>query len=138
MFMLGKIYQKGAEGIKRDFQKVTELKKRGAVSGNEYAMDELGVMYYNGREQIQRDRGRAYVWYKRAALKGYTPAMVHIASMYNFGIAPVDKDKGIEWLGKASDKGDEQAPLKILNQVMSLQNQPSRKRINNQYLNGFF
>jgi TPR repeat protein len=90
---------------KKEYEKVYEIARRHALSGNREAQDALSQLYWNG-QGVKKSRVNASRWIYLAAKNGLPFAQFKLGTMYNSGeIVPYDREVGLMWLGRAADQG---------------------------------
>lgn len=90
-----------------------EEKIKAAEEGNITAMEELGMLYLNGDEEqdVDPDPEKGVYWFRKVAEAGDATAMFNLGLHYAKGHGVVrDFAKAAEWMKKAADNGDEDAP----------------------------
>ena len=90
-----------------------EEKIEAAEEGNITAMEELAMLYLNGDEdqEIDPDPEKCVYWFRKVAEAGDATAMFNLGLHYAKGHGVVrDFAKAAEWMKKAADNGDEDAP----------------------------
>lgn len=103
---LGNQYR-DALGVERDLKKAKQLCQQGAELGSPDAMTDLGKMFLD-----ERDFERAAHWLKPAAEAAQINAMRYYGIMLlNGDGVPRDGNAAREWLTRAVDAGDRQAPF---------------------------
>ena len=65
-FNLGKNYEAGRGGLKRDYAEAANWYRRSAEQGDPYAQASLGILYRFGKG-VPQDSTQAYMWFSLAA-----------------------------------------------------------------------
>lgn len=65
-FNLGKNYEAGRGGLKRDYAEAANWYRRSADQGDPYAQASLGILYRFGKG-VPQDNTQAYMWFSLAA-----------------------------------------------------------------------
>lgn len=82
-----------------------------AEDGDLQCMNDLAMLYLNGDNETQADPEKALYWFKKMAEEGEPSGMYNLALMYAKGHGTKrDLAKAAEWMKKAADMGDEDAP----------------------------
>ena len=65
-FTLGKNYEAGRSGLKKDYAEAANWYRRSAEQGNVYAQASLGILYHSGKG-LTRDDVQAEMWFTISA-----------------------------------------------------------------------
>jgi TPR repeat protein len=65
-FTLGKNYEAGRSGLKKDYAEAATWYRKSAEQGNVYAQASLGILYHSGKG-LPRDDVQAEVWFTISA-----------------------------------------------------------------------
>ena len=84
IFMMGRNYFHGEQGLQQDNQKGLELLHRAAELGSITAHYDLGCVYYYGMNRVDVDKKKANYYWEIAAMSG------HIGARYNLGVLEGD------------------------------------------------
>lgn len=105
MYMAGRYYLRGENGIEKDVRKAFAFFKQAAHLGNINAMHKLGMCYRNGIG-VRKNNKKSFEWHKKSAAKEKI-SMRYLAADYQFGKGTKrDLAKAAEWYDKAIDLGD--------------------------------
>lgn len=112
MFGLGRMYEEGLAGVRRDLARAHAWYLRAAQAGSVDAQVAAGTAYYLGRG-APHDTREAARWYREAATGGDVGAQYLLASMYEHGEGvAADLRLARYWYDIAARNGDEAAPGK--------------------------
>ena len=101
MMYLGKLYEKGGDGIEKDGNKAVYWYTKAIDEGNPEALCRLGILYEVG-QLVPKDEAKAVSLYQKAIHKGSNVALTMLGNCYRFGIGvEVDNDKAIELYKRA-------------------------------------
>ncbi len=105
-FYLGKLYESGAAGLKKDVVQARVWTERAAEAGDPKAMHNLGLDYFDGTGG-QKDTTLAAEWFHRAADLGLVDSQYNLARLYEdgFGVAR-NPAEAYKWYLIAARSGD--------------------------------
>jgi uncharacterized protein len=93
----------------KDYARAMPFLRKGAETGNTYAMTNLGYLYRNGLG-VTQDYDQARQWYQKAAEGGNADAMSSLGEMYRDGQGVTqDYGQARQWFQKAANAGDDEA-----------------------------
>ena len=108
IYKVGRMYNLGV-GTTKDTDEAAKWLRKAANMGHELAMVELA-----GGKALQFNEEEKFAWRLKAAALGSTTAMCYLGDHYIFGWGtPRDNRKGVEWLEKASERGNYVASEKL-------------------------
>ncbi len=108
-FYLGKLYETGGAGLKKDLTEARRWTERAAAGGDVAAMHNLGLYYYEGEAGAQ-DSAKAAQWFRRAAEQGVKDSQYNLALLYakGYGVAQ-NQVEAYKWYLIAAASGDDGA-----------------------------
>ena len=89
IYFLGKKYDFGGLGLRKDMQKAVELYAEAAKLGSVDALNSLGNAYCDGNG-VQEDEAKGIEFYKNAVLQG------HVGSRHSLGVLEHNNDLGCD------------------------------------------
>jgi TPR repeat protein len=90
----------------KDYARAMPFLRKGAETGNTYAMTNLGYLYRNGLG-VTQDYDQARQWFQKAAKAGYPDAMTDLGELYQNGLGVTqDYDQARQWFQKAAKAGN--------------------------------
>jgi len=110
MVFLGRMYDDGKIGIRKDPQQARDWYEKAADAGNVTAMGNLATLY---KDEFD-DYGRAFQWWEKAASTGDPEAMNMVGRFYEEGwggsrLNSPNYKKAREWFEKAAAAGNSSA-----------------------------
>ena len=105
MNMMGRYYDEGWGGLKKDEAAALEWYRKAADKGYATALYNIAVYYKNGLGGLKADEAAALKWFRKAADKGYAAAMNRIGRYYHEGLGGLKADKAaaLEWYRRAAN-----------------------------------
>ncbi|MHB8286392.1 MAG: tetratricopeptide repeat protein, partial [Caulobacteraceae bacterium] len=108
-FYLGRLYEAGGGGMKRDLPEARRWTERAAQSGEPTAMYNLASYLYAG-EGGAKDPTAAAAWFHRAADRGVVNSQFNLAQLYEKGYGvPLNPAEAYKWYLVAAAAGDPEA-----------------------------
>ncbi|MBS0410995.1 MAG: SEL1-like repeat protein [Proteobacteria bacterium] len=105
-FYLGKLYDAGTGGLKKDPVEARRWTERAAEGGDRKAMHNLGLAYFEGTAGPQ-NRAIAVQWFQKAAELGVIDSQVNLARIYEGGFGvPQNGAEAYKWYLIAAKLGD--------------------------------
>ena len=105
-FYLGKLYDAGSAGLKKDPVEARRWTERAAEGGDRKAMHNLGLAYFEGTAGPQ-NRAIAVQWFQKAAELGVIDSQVNLARIYEGGFGvPQNGAEAYKWYLIAGKLGD--------------------------------
>jgi len=105
-FYLGKLYDAGTGGLKKDPVEGRRWTERAAEGGDRKAMHNLGLAYFEGTAGPQ-NRAIAVQWFQKAAELGVIDSQVNLARIYEGGFGvPQNAAEAYKWYLIAAKLGD--------------------------------
>jgi hypothetical protein len=99
---LASMYEEGANSVKKDYKKATDLYLLAARRGSSYSQYYVGGMYEDGKGVPKNDTKAVY-WYQSAAAQGDPFAAHRLGYLYSIGRGvPQDDEKALYWAGSAA------------------------------------
>lgn len=92
-FTLGKNYEAGRGGLKRDYAEAANWYRKSAEQGNVYAQASLGILYHAGKG-VTQDNVQAEMWFTIAAdraIKGDRDTIVEMRDSVAAHLTPRQK-----------------------------------------------
>lgn len=91
-YVLGSMYEKGQEGITRDYAKAMEWYRQAAEQGHPEAQYALGSMYEEGLG-VAVDYAQAMSWYKQATAQDHPNAHLRLGCLWALGRGVPQNDR---------------------------------------------
>ncbi len=108
-FYLGKLYDAGSAGLKKDPVEARRWTERAAEGGDRKAMHNLGLAYFEGTAGPQ-NRAIAVQWFQKAAELGVIDSQVNLARIYEGGFGvPQNGAEAYKWYLIAGKLGDSES-----------------------------
>jgi localization factor PodJL len=108
-FYLGRLYEAGGGGMKKDLSEARRWTERAAQSGEPTAMYNLASYLYAG-EGGPKDPTAAADWFHRAADRGVVNSQFNLAQLYEKGYGvPLNPVEAYKWYLVAAAAGDPEA-----------------------------
>jgi localization factor PodJL len=105
-FYLGKLYEAGGAGLKKDPAEARRWTERAAEGGDRKAMHNIGLAYFEGTAGPQ-NRAIAVQWFQKAAELGVIDSQVNLARIYEGGFGvPQNGAEAYKWYLIAAKLGD--------------------------------
>ena len=105
-FYLGKLYDAGTGGLKKDPVEARRWTERAAEGGDRKAMHNLGLAYFEGTAG-PKNRAIAVQWFQKAAELGVIDSQVNLARIYEGGFGvPQNGAEAYKWYLIAAKLGD--------------------------------
>jgi localization factor PodJL len=105
-FYLGKMYETGEGGVKKDLVEARRWTERAATSGDPRAMHNLALFYFKG-EGGAKNSTTAANWFRKAADQGLVDSQFNLAQLYEggWGVSqnPAEAYKWYVIAGRAGD-----------------------------------
>jgi len=105
-FYLGKMYEMGEGGVKKDLVEARRWTERAATSGDARAMHNLALFYFKG-EGGAKNSTTAANWFRKAADQGLVDSQFNLAQLYEggWGVSqnPAEAYKWYVIAGRAGD-----------------------------------
>ncbi|MBU4434040.1 MAG: SEL1-like repeat protein [Alphaproteobacteria bacterium] len=105
-FYLGKMYETGEGGVKKDLGEARRWTERAATSGDPRAMHNLALFYFKG-EGGAKNSTTAASWFRKAADQGLVDSQFNLAQLYEggWGVSqnPAEAYKWYVIAGRAGD-----------------------------------
>ena len=105
-FYLGKMYEMGEGGVKRDLAEARRWTERAASTGDPRAMHNLALFYFKG-EGGAKNSTTAASWFRKAADQGLVDSQFNLAQLYEggWGVSqnPAEAYKWYVIAGRAGD-----------------------------------
>ncbi|MDI1365138.1 MAG: SEL1-like repeat protein, partial [bacterium] len=105
-FYLGKMYETGEGGVKKDLAEARRWTERAATSGDPRAMHNLALFYFKG-EGGAKNSTTAASWFRKAADQGLVDSQFNLAQLYEggWGVSqnPAEAYKWYVIAGRAGD-----------------------------------
>jgi TPR repeat protein len=108
MTQLGRAYESGDRGARKDVKKAITYYSQAAQKGDGAAAHRLGSIYYWGREGVPIDPREAARWFQRGAELSDPDSVTDLGFMYNHGLGGLvlDEHRALELYQKAADLGN--------------------------------
>jgi localization factor PodJL len=108
-FYLGRLYESGGGGVRKDLAEARRWTERAAQSGEATAMYNLASYLYAGEGGI-KDPTAAANWFHRAADRGVVNSQFNLAQLYEKGYGvPLNPAEAYKWYLVAAAAGDAEA-----------------------------
>ena len=108
-FFLGKQYETGAAGLKKDLTEARRWTERAAEGGDRQAMHNLALDYYQGLG-VATNKALAAQWFQKAAELGVVDSQVNLGLIYEGGVGvPPNPAEAYKWYLIAGRAGDAEA-----------------------------
>jgi localization factor PodJL len=108
-FYLGKLYEKGESGLKKDLVEARRWTERAAQGGDRRAMHNLAMAYVEGTGGTKNSTAAAQ-WFRRAADLGLVDSQFNLASLYEQGLGvSQNAAEAYKWYLIAAKTGDSDA-----------------------------
>ncbi len=108
-FYLGKLYEKGEGGLKKDLAEARRWTERAAQGGDRRAMHNLAMAYVEGTGGVKNSTTAAQ-WFRRAADLGLVDSQFNLASLYEQGLGvSQNAAEAYKWYLIAAKTGDSDA-----------------------------
>jgi len=105
-FYLGKLYDGGLGGLKKDVAEGRRWTERAAEGGDRKAMHNIGLAYFEGTGG-PTNRAIAVQWFQKAAELGVIDSQVNLARIYEGGFGvPQNTAEAYKWYLIAGKSGD--------------------------------
>jgi len=106
---LGKLYEEGRLGVKKDLVEARRWTERAAQGGDRRAMHNVALYYFNG-EGGPKNTATAAQWFRRAADTGLVDSQYNLGRLYEEGLG-VSRNgaEAYKWFLIAARAGDEGA-----------------------------
>lgn len=105
-FYLGKLYDSGLAGLKKDVAEGRRWTERAAEGGDRKAMHNIGLAYFEGSGG-PTNRAIAVQWFQKAAELGVIDSQVNLARIYEGGFGvPQNAAEAYKWYLIAAKSGD--------------------------------
>ncbi|MGA0599953.1 peptidoglycan-binding protein [Caulobacter sp. KR2-114] len=105
-FYLGKLYDGGLAGLKKDPAEARRWTERAAEGGDRKAMHNIGLAYFEGTGG-PTNRAIAVQWFQKAAELGVIDSQVNLARIYEGGFGvPQNAAEAYKWYLIAAKSGD--------------------------------
>lgn len=105
-FYLGKMYEMGEGGVKKDLVEARRWTERAAIAGDPRAMHNLALFYFKG-EGGSKNSTTAASWFRKAADQGLVDSQFNLAQLYEggWGVSqnPAEAYKWYVIAGRAGD-----------------------------------
>ena len=112
-YYLGKLYETGGAGVKKDMAQARAWTERAAVAGEVGAMHNMGLYHYYGEGGAQ-NLAVAAQWFRRAADMGLLDSQFNLARLYESGLGVNENPaEAYKWYLIASRSGDGEARKKV-------------------------
>lgn len=106
---LGKLYEDGRFGVKKDLAEARRWTERAARGGDRRAMHNLALYYFNG-EGGDKDPAVSAQWFRRAAERGLVDSQYNLGRLYEEGLGVAQNGaEAYKWFLIAARAGDEGA-----------------------------
>ncbi|WP_374574792.1 peptidoglycan-binding protein [Phenylobacterium sp.] len=106
---LGKVYEGGRFGVKKDMAEARAWTERAAEGGDRRAMHNLALYYFNG-EGGPKNSTTAAQWFRRAAELGLVDSQYNLARLYEEGLGvSQNAAEAYKWFLIAARSGDEES-----------------------------
>lgn len=106
---LGKLYEEGKSGVKKDLGEARRWTERAAAGGDRRAMHNTALYYFNG-EGGPKDAAAAAQWFRRAADLGLVDSQFNLGRLYEEGLGVAQNGaEAYKWFLIAARAGDEGA-----------------------------
>jgi TPR repeat protein len=113
-YYLGKLYETGGVGIKKDMAQARAWTERAAVAGEVGAMHNMGLYHYYG-EGGSQNLAVAAQWFRRAADMGLLDSQFNLARLYESGLGVNENPaEAYKWYLIAARSGDGEARKKVI------------------------
>jgi localization factor PodJL len=108
---LGKLYEAGRLGVKRDLAEARRWTERAAEGGDRRAMHNVALYYFNG-EGGPKNSTTAAQWFRRAAELGLVDSQFNLARLYEEGLGvSQNAAEAYKWFLIASRSGDSESRI---------------------------
>ena len=105
-FYLGKLYETGASGVKKDLAEARRWTERAAEGGDRRAMHNLALYYFHG-EGGPKNSTTAAQWFRRAADLGLVDSQYNLGRLYEEGLGvSQNAAEAYKWYLIAARAGD--------------------------------
>jgi localization factor PodJL len=108
-FHLGKLYETGESGVRKDLAEARRWTERAAIGGERRAMHNLGLYAFDGVGG-PKDLPTAAKWFEKAAQLGLVDSQYNLGRLYEQGLGvPQNGREAYEWYLIASNAGDDES-----------------------------
>ncbi|MFN3523590.1 MAG: peptidoglycan-binding protein [Phenylobacterium sp.] len=108
---LGKLYEAGRFGVKKDLAEARRWTERAAEGGDRRAMHNVALYYFNG-EGGPKNSTTAAQWFRRAAEQGLVDSQYNLARLYEEGLGVSQNPaEAYKWFLIAGRSGDAESRL---------------------------